>query len=125
MARFAARTAASHGSPRRIRSAARHTRRRTASASDDMSAIMSWIIWNDASGRPNCRLPGVVNDRIETALDDPEPVATVTRPLSREYIAILKPSPSAPSIALAGTRGVLQNKRSGGYDGQAHELAEA
>src|SRR5665811_1021499 len=55
----------------------------------------------------------VVNDRIETALDDPEPVATDTRPLSREYIAIVKPSPSAPSIVLAGTRGGLQNDQAG------------
>jgi hypothetical protein len=29
--------------------------RRTASASTDISAIMSWIIWNDARVRPNCR----------------------------------------------------------------------
>src|ERR1700733_12844382 len=33
-----------------------------------------------------------------------QPAATETRPLSRECMAILKPSPSAPSMAAAGTR---------------------
>ena len=112
MALLAARTAASeakslaleaatpYGSPRSIRSAQRHTSSRAASASSEMSAIMSCTSWKPAIGRPNwVRLGGVLRP---TPPGSPARCrrsrhATARRPLSRVLIAILKPWPTSPS----------------------------
>jgi hypothetical protein len=71
-----------------------------------MSAIISCTSWYDAIGWPNCsRWPvyATVSSRQPWTMPT-QLAAIVTRPLSSVCIAILKPWPTSPSSASAGTR---------------------
>ena len=66
---------------------------RAASASTEMSAIISWTSWKRAIGRPNwvrCTAYSRVVSR-QPAMMPTQPAATETRPLSNAAMAMVKP----------------------------------
>jgi len=71
-----------------------------------MSATRNWSAWNSASVLPNCFLTFMCSRAAsrQARAAPSEQAAMLSRPPSRPFIAILKPSPSAPTRLATGTR---------------------